>query len=85
MEQRCLLYTSGKLEPLDEYSEKYGWSDRILKPFYESGTVNGKLYSLISGVSTMGVFYNKKVLADNGWEVPVSYTHLILVAVRIGF
>ena len=55
------LVEAGKLEPLDEYSEKYGWSDRILKPFYESGTVNGKLYSLISGVSTMGVFYNKKV------------------------
>ena len=64
------LVEAGKLEPLDTYSEQYGWSDRILKPFYESGTVNGKLYSLISGVSTMGVFYNKKVLADNGWEVP---------------
>lgn len=64
------LVEAGKLEPMDSYSEQYGWKDKILEPYYESGTVNGTLYSLVNGVSTMGVFYNKKVLADNGWEVP---------------
>ncbi|MDR7811853.1 ABC transporter substrate-binding protein [Lacrimispora sp.] len=66
------LVEAGKLEPLDPYAEQYGWKDRLLQPFYDSGTVGGKLYSLTSGVSTVGVFYNKKVLADNGWEVPKS-------------
>lgn len=64
------LVAAGKLEPLDTYAEQYGWKDRILEPYYESGTVNGTLYSLTSGISTIGVFYNKKVLADHGWEVP---------------
>lgn len=64
------LVQAGKLEPLDAYAGEYGWKDRILEPFYESGTVNGKLYSLTAGISTIGVFYNKKVLADKGWEVP---------------
>lgn len=64
------LVEAGKLEPLDTYSEQYGWKDLLLDPFYESGTVNGTLYSLTSGVSTVGVFYNKKVLEENGWEVP---------------
>lgn len=64
------LVEAGKLEPLDAYSRQYGWKDRLLDPFYESGTVNGKIYSLTAGISTVGVFYNKKVLADNGWEVP---------------
>lgn len=70
------LVEAGKLEPMDAYAEQYGWKDRILQPYYESGTVNGKLYSLVNGVSTMGVFYNKKVLADNGWAVPTTIEEL---------
>lgn len=66
------LVEAGKLEPMDEYAKKYGWEDRILEAYYQSGTVDDKLYSLANGVSTMGVFYNKKVLEDNGWEVPAT-------------
>lgn len=70
------LVEAGKLEALDAYSEEYGWADKILTPYYESGTVNGTLYSLVNGVSTVGVFYNKKVLEDNGWEVPTTIEEL---------
>lgn len=70
------LVEAGKLEPMDAYAEQYGWKDKILTPYYESGTVNGTLYSLVNGVSTMGVFYNTKVLADNGWEVPTTIEEL---------
>lgn len=70
------LVEAGKLEAMDKYAEEYGWQDRILQPYYESGTVDGKLYSLVNGVSTMGVFYNKKVLEDNGWEVPKTIEEL---------
>jgi len=70
------LVEAGKLEPMDDYAEQYGWKERILQPYYESGTVNGKLYSLVNGVATMGVFYNKKVLADNGWDVPTTIEDL---------
>lgn len=66
------LVEAGKLEPLDAYAEQYGWQDRILEAYYESGTVGGSLYSLVNGVSTMGIFYNVKVLADNGWEIPTT-------------
>lgn len=70
------LVEAGKLENLDDYSEQYGWKDKILTPYYESGTVNGNLYSLVNGISTMGVFYNKKVLEDNGWAVPTTIAEL---------
>lgn len=73
------LADAGALAPLDTYSEKYGWKDRILSPLYDSGTVNGVLYSLGNSVSTMGIFYNKKVLAENGWEVPTTIDELITV------
>lgn len=64
------LVEAGKLENMDVYAKEYGWKDRLLEPYYESGTVQGSLYSVPNGISTIGVFYNKKVLADNGWEVP---------------
>lgn len=70
------LVEANKLEPLDKYSEKYGWKDRILEPIYESGTVDGKLYSLGNSLNTVGVFYNKKVLKDNGWETPKTLEEL---------
>ncbi len=70
------LADAGKLISLDKYSEKYGWKDRILTPLYESGTVKGSLYSVPNSISTMGIFYNKKVLKDNGWTEPKTIAEL---------
>lgn len=70
------LVEAGKLENLNDYAKEYGWRDKLLQPYYEAGTVNGDLYSLTNGLATMGVFYNKKVLADNGWEVPTTIEEL---------
>ncbi len=70
------LVEAGKLAPMDEYSKQYGWEDRLMTPIYESGLVHGTLYSVTNGVNTLGVFYNKKVLADNGWEVPKTLEEL---------
>ncbi len=73
------LAEAEKLEPLDAYAEKYGWKDEILTPYYEAGTVNGTLYSLANSISTMGIFYNKKTLADNGWEEPTTLAELTAI------
>ena len=70
------LVEAGKLENMDRYAEEYGWKEKILEPYYEAGTSDGSLYSLVNGVSTVGVFYNKKVLEDNGWAVPTTMEEL---------
>jgi len=67
---------AGKLESMDKYSQKYGWKERILAPIYESGTVNGQLYALPNSLNTLGIFYNKAVLKDNGWEPPKTIQEL---------
>lgn len=66
------LVEAGKLEPMDKYAKEYGWADEILGPIYETGKVDDKLYSLANSINTVGVFYNKKVLDDNGWAVPTT-------------
>lgn len=67
---------AGKLENMDACSEQNGWQERILQPIYESGTVGGSLYSLPNSLNTLGIFYNKQVLADNGWEPPTTLEEL---------
>ena len=61
---------------LDSYAEQYGWKDRLVGAFYDLCTVEGSLYSIPGGMSNFGVFYNKKVLEDNGWAVPTTYEEL---------
>ena len=70
---------SGKLAPMDKYAEQYGWKDKVLGPIYESGTVDGKLYALANSINTEGVFYNKKVLADLGFDAPTSASELTAI------
>lgn len=70
------LADAGKLENLDRYAEQYGWKDRLLTPMYESGTVNGGLYSLPNSLNTLGIFYNKVVLEENGWTPPTTIAEL---------
>ncbi|MCX5554471.1 ABC transporter substrate-binding protein [Streptomyces sp. NBC_00038] len=66
----------GKLADMTPYAEKYGWKDRILAPMYDSGTVNGKLYSLPNSLENLGIFYNKKVLDKLGVGVPTTFAEL---------
>jgi raffinose/stachyose/melibiose transport system substrate-binding protein len=67
---------AGKLENMDACSELNGWQDRILQPIYESGTVGGNLYSLPNSLNTLGIFYNKQVLEENGWTPPTTIEEL---------
>lgn len=67
----------GLLENLDSYAEKYGWKDNMLSAHYDACTVNGSLYSIPGGMTTGGIFYNKQLLADNGWDIPETYQDVI--------
>jgi ABC-type glycerol-3-phosphate transport system substrate-binding protein len=50
--------------PLDDL----GLNGNIL--FKDTGTIDGKLYRITSGVNSKGLVYNKKVFAEAGIEVP---------------
>lgn len=59
---------NGIIQPLAELSEeeKGVYLDSIL----EQGTVNDKLYALGAMESSVGLYYNKEILAEAGIEVP---------------
>lgn len=67
---------AGKYADLTPYAEKYGWQDKLIDPMYDSGTVNGKLYSVPMGLNVIGIVYNQRVLDENGWAVPSTLDEL---------
>ncbi|HEY4385587.1 MAG TPA: extracellular solute-binding protein, partial [Ktedonobacteraceae bacterium] len=72
-----LQYVNSKLVvDLDQYAQKYQWSDKILPWALDSGRVNGKLYSLPSSYETL-IIYNNKTLFDKwGWKTPTNRSEL---------
>jgi raffinose/stachyose/melibiose transport system substrate-binding protein len=64
------LAKAGKLEPLDAYDRKFGWSQRLLPGLLNTCRQAGHLYCLPPSLAALGMFYNKAVLAENGWSIP---------------
>lgn len=56
------------IQPLAELTEEE--KSRYLDSILEQGTVNGKLYALGAMESSVGLYYNKAILAEAGIEVP---------------
>ncbi len=67
---------AGQLLSLDDYAKKYGWNDRILPVFLEMGRYDGQLFALPKTYETLGLFYNKAVLAKHGWSAPTTIPEL---------
>ncbi|MET3901068.1 raffinose/stachyose/melibiose transport system substrate-binding protein [Devosia sp. UYZn731] len=64
------LAKAGAIEPLDAYATQYGWGDRLLKPVLDTCNQLGHLYCMPPSLISDGMFYNKALLAEKGWEVP---------------
>ena len=71
---------AGLVLPLDEYAEQYGWQDKLLSWAYESGILEGHLYSIPLTYESMILLYNKTVFDEHGWAVPTTLSELETVA-----
>jgi raffinose/stachyose/melibiose transport system substrate-binding protein len=71
---------AGQLLPLDDYAAKLGWNDRLLPVFLDLGRYNGKLYALPKTYETLGLFYNKTLFDQNGWQPPKTIAELETLA-----
>ncbi|SFB23365.1 MULTISPECIES: ABC transporter substrate-binding protein [unclassified Bacillus (in: firmicutes)] len=70
------MIETGVLEPLDEYEDKNFDKADFEKPLLEAFQKDGKTYGFPKGYSTLALFYNKKMLADAGVEVPKTWDEL---------
>ncbi|MFZ3071452.1 MAG: extracellular solute-binding protein [Anaerolineaceae bacterium] len=75
------MVEAGLLLPLDPYLEKYGWGNIFSTSVASrnSFTADGKtfgqgnLYGVSPTAEVVGVFYNKGIFKQNGWEVPATF------------
>lgn len=64
-----LMATSGILEPLDEYIEKTQYDlSQFVPASVEACKMDGELYSMPISLNLMGLYYNKTLLQEAGFE-----------------
>lgn len=73
------LILAGKYEDLTPYAKKYGWDEKLLKVFYDSGSVDGKLYNIPMGMNLTGIYYYETTFEENGWEKPETIQDMISI------
>jgi raffinose/stachyose/melibiose transport system substrate-binding protein len=74
------LVKAGLLLPLDNYASAYGWDERVsqgvrsVSSWSSDGSQfgSGSLFGYTSMGEIVGVYYNKRMLADLGLEVPTT-------------
>jgi raffinose/stachyose/melibiose transport system substrate-binding protein len=68
-----VLVSSGLALDLTSYVEQYKWEEKFLDWALGITTYNGKLFGIAHQVEMLGVYYNKKVFAENNISLPKSY------------
>lgn len=67
------IAATGALAPLDQFGLS---ADGYAQGVVDASTYDGKLYGLQPVTNTIGLFYNKKILAEEGIEVPRTWDEL---------
>jgi raffinose/stachyose/melibiose transport system substrate-binding protein len=71
---------AGLILPLTDAAEEHGWQDKLLPWAYESGIIEGELYSVPLTYESMVLIYNKTLFEEKGWEVPTTLEELEALA-----
>ena len=61
---------------MDQYSQEYGWDDKLLGWAIDLGRYEDKLYAIPYQLQTMLLYYNKTVFEDQGLRPPKSREEL---------
>src|SRR5687767_11361459 len=65
-----VLAEAGLILPLDDLAQGYGWNDRIAAAALEQAMIDGKLYGLPLEIDLIGMYANRTILDQEGWEIP---------------
>jgi raffinose/stachyose/melibiose transport system substrate-binding protein len=72
-----VLADAGLIIPLEDMAEQYGWNDRVAAGALEQAEIAGELYALPLEVDLIGMYVNKDIMDENGWETPETVADLI--------
>jgi raffinose/stachyose/melibiose transport system substrate-binding protein len=75
------LVQAGLLLPLNDYASEFNWDERVSpsissrNSFTEDGKTfgEGNLYGVSPTAEVVGVYYNKGMFEENGWELPTTF------------
>ena len=71
---------SGLIMPMDDFAAAHNWAEKLLPWAYQSGVIEGKLYSIPLTYESMVLIYNKTLFDQKGWQVPTNLEELNTVA-----
>lgn len=61
----------------------YEFVNNYATTLLDSLDINGGIYLLPSGYQLTGIYYNKTIMEENGWEVPKSFQELVALSEEI--
>lgn len=71
---------SGLIMDLQDAAAANGWEEKLLPWAYQSGILEGGLYSIPLTYESMVMLYNKTVFEQNGWTPPTNLAEFEAVA-----
>jgi raffinose/stachyose/melibiose transport system substrate-binding protein len=74
---------AGIIAPMTPYAEQFGWQEKLLPWAYQSGIIDGELYSIPLTYESMIMIYNKTLFEENGWTVPTTWAEMQTLAETI--
>lgn len=74
-----VLAKAGLALDLTKYREEYNWDDRFHDWAIEKTVYDDGFYGIANELEMLGVFYNKKIFADNNIEIPTTYEEFLAV------
>jgi raffinose/stachyose/melibiose transport system substrate-binding protein len=74
-----VMVDAGLALDLTPYAEKYQWQNKFLDWALDVTTYDGRLYGIANQMEMLGVFYNKKIFADNNLVPPETYDEFLSI------
>jgi raffinose/stachyose/melibiose transport system substrate-binding protein len=71
---------AGLIHPLTADAATLGWEGKLLPWAYQSGIIEGELYSVPLTYETMILLYNKTLFEEKGWAPPATYADIETIA-----
>jgi raffinose/stachyose/melibiose transport system substrate-binding protein len=63
---------AGYLAALDDYVDAFGWPERLQPWAFDTGLIDGRLYSIPRAYSSLTMLYNPATFEANGWTLPTT-------------